>query len=1497
MAVLYKNNAASTLASGINTTATSIVLASGGGAKFPAVTGSDFFYLTILDGGGNFEIVKVTVRTADTLTVVRAQEGTTALTFVSGVICELRITGGLLDQFKSDTATSITSSNVTNALGFTPYNASNPSGYITGITSGNVTTALGFTPYNATNPNGYISGITSANVTTALGYTPYNSSNPSGYITGITSGMVTTALGFTPYNNSNPSGYITSSALSGYLTSASAASTYLPLSGDSTRSGTTTLSGVTVFNNYISLNGDFYHNGNQYILNAAQNGWINTLSRNGGNPFINNVTYNGNVILHAGNYNSYALPLTGGTLSGTLGSARNDIQRILETYNTSAGSPTQFFIEHSYGGVNIGNARGNINISSGSLLHGGSQVLHAGNYTSYSPSLTGSGASGTWGISITGSANTANSASNSNTVGGLAPAQFFNNMGNNHSTYTDFNSVPGFGAYYVQQGTNSPTGVAANQWYGFTLGLGNQYSLVDYGTQIYWPRRAQNGDTYIYIRDREGGSWTSWTKIRAGYADTAGSATDSSKLPLSGGTMSGAISFQQPVGLNFANGQYIRDNGSGGLVIYSGAAVNINGTSVTINGNTALHAGNYTSYVNPKGGGWYGSGLPGTRWGGYSTSGGEISFGDGLPNAGQMGILADGCYVAAENNGFWSLASDNTWGSRRGMYWDGTYLNFTTNNATASFTNALIGGNQIFHAGNYTGFSGIFRALGAPSSSNDWNSLGNTYANSVIQVDPSNFSSTSNGPTAASYTYGTLLNFTTNSNSQSQIFISHAGNDLIFRGGWGGASWQTWNKVLTNQNYNSYSPTLTGGNASGTWGISVTGTAGSISGYNNPTTSVSANTIAYRDGAGDIAVRELVMTVGVQDFTPSSLVAIYPTTNQAVKVNASGARNFLDVPTRGGGNASGSWGISVTGASRYLAHTDGPRDLSDRSPSWAARSAIFDFVGAGSGNGAGNYAGVLTFCPWDGTSASTGDSSYQLAFGNESGVNASGMPRLSIRNGINSSWNGYHILLHSGNASNYVLPLSGGTLTGDLSIGNGGANTGLAIYHGAGAGDYGRIRFYQAGSNQQTIHIFPPAWQGASFAGGSAGSINLTGQNGVTFGNWNAPGMAVNNAGETWVRGNINLGYDAAHAIGRSFWAGGGGYPGYQYTGGNYRFGFSSTSGYIDVYTDGNFYAGIDLNGSNNLVLHAGNFTSYAASASHTQSVTTLSDRPDWFGGGAFIGGHSNANDWRNSGFYENGGGGSNWPSVTWYNSINVRHSNTGNYHGFQVTMSYYDNNLWFRSYQGAGTFQSWARALSNQNFAEYAINRGGDTVGGVIQFGINRNGRSGNTDTAALQAYSTGNNSAYMSFHKGGHYATNMGLDDDNVLRIGGWSAAANRWQLDMSGNGTYAGNVTAYSDERLKTNWQPMPEDYVTRLAQVKVGIYDRIDEKEMSQVGVSAQSLQRLLPQAIMTTKDEMQTLSVSYGNAALASSVELAKEVVDLRTRVSQLEFLINQLIGD
>jgi len=83
----------------------------------------------------------------------------------------------------------------------------------------------------STNPAGYLTSASLSSYLTiaSAALTYYPLTNPSGYISGITSGDVTTALGFTPYSNTNPSGFITSAALTGYLTSATAALTYYPI--------------------------------------------------------------------------------------------------------------------------------------------------------------------------------------------------------------------------------------------------------------------------------------------------------------------------------------------------------------------------------------------------------------------------------------------------------------------------------------------------------------------------------------------------------------------------------------------------------------------------------------------------------------------------------------------------------------------------------------------------------------------------------------------------------------------------------------------------------------------------------------------------------------------------------------------------------------------------------------------------------------------------------------------------------------------------------------------------------------------------------------------------------------------------------------------------------------------------------------------------------------------------------------------------------------------
>lgn len=100
MAVLVKNNAYSTLASGISNVATSITVAAGTGSRFPAAGGADYFYATLINTSNQLEIVKVTARSTDTLTVVRAQDGTTARAYSSGGRIELRVTAALLADIR-----------------------------------------------------------------------------------------------------------------------------------------------------------------------------------------------------------------------------------------------------------------------------------------------------------------------------------------------------------------------------------------------------------------------------------------------------------------------------------------------------------------------------------------------------------------------------------------------------------------------------------------------------------------------------------------------------------------------------------------------------------------------------------------------------------------------------------------------------------------------------------------------------------------------------------------------------------------------------------------------------------------------------------------------------------------------------------------------------------------------------------------------------------------------------------------------------------------------------------------------------------------------------------------------------------------------------------------------------------------------------------------------------------------------------------------------------
>ena len=96
---LFTNNAATTLASGINNVVTSLTVATGTGALFPNPTAGQYFYCTLANNAGTVEIVKVTARSSDTFTVVRGQDGTSAVSWNSGDKVELRLVNADLTNF------------------------------------------------------------------------------------------------------------------------------------------------------------------------------------------------------------------------------------------------------------------------------------------------------------------------------------------------------------------------------------------------------------------------------------------------------------------------------------------------------------------------------------------------------------------------------------------------------------------------------------------------------------------------------------------------------------------------------------------------------------------------------------------------------------------------------------------------------------------------------------------------------------------------------------------------------------------------------------------------------------------------------------------------------------------------------------------------------------------------------------------------------------------------------------------------------------------------------------------------------------------------------------------------------------------------------------------------------------------------------------------------------------------------------------------------------
>lgn len=134
-----------------------------------------------------------------------------------------------------------------------------------------------------------------------------------------------------------------------------------------------------------------------------------------------------------------------------------------------------------------------------------------------------------------------------------------------------------------------------------------------------------------------------------------------------------------------------------------------------------------------------------------------------------------------------------------------------------------------------------------------------------------------------------------------------------------------------------------------------------------------------------------------------------------------------------------------------------------------------------------------------------------------------------------------------------------------------------------------------------------------------------------------------------------------------------------------------------------------------------------------------------------------------------------------------------------------------------------------------------------------------------------------YFDFH-----GTNTSADDYTVRLDGG---AEGSTLLKLTGHFTASGNVTAFSDIRLKENIEYV-QDALSKVHRLNGITFTRNDQddKDTRYVGLIAQEVQRAIPEAVRVGDDERKTLAVDY-QGLVGVLVEATKE---LSNRLAKLE---------
>lgn len=1512
-----------------------------------------------------------------------------------------------------------------------------------------------------TNDSGYLTGITGAQVTTALGYTPANSTSLSSYLP-LSGGTLTGKIG---WGTSMPNQkriigiYESGNLFTGIGMDASnagvriagdgGAGTLLDVGQYSTDGNYNWTSRLLVSTSYASFNGStILHAGNYTSYSPSLTGsgasgaWgisITGTSRGVGtsDPFIGtgglwvttgtglNVARNSTayVVLDAGNYSSYALPLSGGALNGATINGQTHYQWEGATYR-NPGDWTATLIarrDNSSTGINghipalvIYNNNGGDQTTAGISFATAEGATGAGNSVALAGIVAKKESSGNVGGWSAGSLNfyvkNFGSRVDAMTIGSGGSVNILNSLTLPNST----TAVTLASGYYIGMGDWGLRNTTPYGW--IQLGPANSSWCHIYGSQAFYFNQE------LYVNNQQvlhSGNYSSYA------------------LPLSGGTVSGSVTATSDL---VARGIVRVQNGTAD---WDSIDLDANGATHIINSRGAETGlsfqfdGTERLFLASSGGLTTTGVIGSTAWG-ASTGNGTTRWVS--PKGGAASW--DGSQTGAIKIRLPFRANDSMWRMKVYIY------NYSGNTMWEYHI-----GNYAYSAGGYNSAASCICTGNASPLTVRWGNdgsydcvwIGETNSGwSYLQVAVAEFSVGFRSATSTANQDAWDISYVTSFGTVATSYTPAV--NLASGSGVAG------NAILHAGNYTSYAPSLGGSGATGTWGISVTGTAGSISGYNNPTTAATGNTIVYRDGNADIFGRYIFSV----HFNQSSGNSENPGVSQVMVTN--GSDNYLRKASIGHftsyvqSNASGTWGITASSANKTNANSGYARVGYGMAP----------FYNWGGTNGGSSAPSDSTYTTGIDVGSHPSDQAYGFQI-------ASNMWNVGLwTRTYNSGFSGWVRLLDSSNYTSYAPSLTGSGASGTWGINISGSAASLQGYTWNQAGKDVRgsqiyvdnwFRNYNSGTglyNEATANHFYSDGQywnvaysgttGIRLRNGHAGTVlgYLYGETSGRFGLLNSAGswsISLNpddhrhvlfgggyddNAYNTRDGIRLLLGGGNSDArnnyyIGTNFNDYGGYYTKLDlawHTG--IRIGAQAGYGGVRFYSDEDFSSVVfsvntgdshvrvtnNLYVGGNLALHAGNFTNYVPYGYPGWPGYPGTDANSYYGG-----------NWLRSSFtYSN-----NAPltgTIVSFPSSGYDIQLNGNYNGHAFSM---------RSRNGDnGTWMSWKRLVTDQNYGDYAVPLSGGSMSGRltispgwtttgrnysnewIEFANHsglysplngahfypnnasygpwrvagsRNGWSGiefdssngqtnlmvnpDSNTSGFHNNSYGwqwrwnagtiycnknnygggtqatvlDSSNYTNYTiplgggwygsglpgsrwlgasvNGGEFVLGNGLPNAGQIGIlidgcyvagennGFWSMASdNTWgsRRGMYWDGTYLnfttnsattrhsavysdGNVTAYSDERVKTNWREVQENFVARLAAVKSGIFDRTDI-ELTQAGVSAQSIREVLPEVVIESNEG--TLSVAYGNAAMVSAVELAKELVQLKRELAELK---------